>query len=235
MAKKATVPSRLFAGVKSVIGFIVFYWQVTPTVLLAMSAAIWAYAHNVGLVEASLWVIWILSGSLLLTCCFLWLGDRRRPRSIVPAHDTSYGLSYSGVGFGYNPNADTDALQAFVVFQNVSTGPLKFHVQRIDVVLGKRTIPEAPWANRGGTMPRAASRNFRYHAFPKSEIDHLVGKPSQGVIEFWVNYGPAEGAFERRLHMKVGLTFVIRATDVAQADVILSEKDCELELADEAE
>ncbi|MDO8813358.1 MAG: hypothetical protein Q7J38_15190 [Gallionella sp.] len=129
-----------------------------------------------------------------------------KPMVVRSSEDYSYGLGYEGVGIGFDEKNDDSTLQVSVKLGNVSRAPLRYKVERFDVVVGDRTIANANYVNQGGFLPLMGHREYRYPSFKKEAIKDFLGKRLDGSIEIHIIYGHPDHDFVRRMKMKIDIS-----------------------------
>ncbi len=72
-----------------------------------------------------------------------------RPLIVRSAENYSYGLLYEGVACAFDPKNDDASLQVIVKLGNGSRGPLRYKVERFDVVVGNRAISHREYLRTG--------------------------------------------------------------------------------------
>lgn len=142
------------------------------------------------------------------------------------AIDLRYGLAYEGMFFAFNPDPKSGALQLGLVLANSTSEPIRFAVERFDVVIGTTTLPaqSKSFVNMGTVIPVGGKRTFRDTALPYSVIGTLVGAQHQGHLETHIAYGRAGDPFERRYKLKLQITVGL-VSQVGVADLIIEEAD----------
>lgn len=173
---------------------------------------------------------YVITSTVLSFAGSVWLINQLamlfgRPVIIKGVEDYSYGLGYNGVGIAFDPNNESSSLQIVVFLSNACRQPLRYKVERFDVVVGDRAITEKKYANEGGVLPLVGTRQYRYPSFKKETIKDLIGKRAEGSIEIHIIYGGTEGEFVRRMKMKIGITISLQGVPAGIADVIHEEID----------
>lgn len=147
------------------------------------------------------------------------------PIAVTTIEDYAYGLNYGGVFAGYAPHDPNATLQIGVHLSNSARGPIKYQVERMDVIVGTTALPIKNYTNRGGIIPMMSARVFRDSPYPMSAVKHLIGGKHLGSLEMVVLYGPADGDPVRRFHFKIELTVDVQPAAVVLADSVVLEKD----------
>jgi hypothetical protein len=198
-------------------------WGLVVSVIVGLIASSWDWtisfvqrpSAQVGII-VFLAILWTYIGISAVA-------RRNRPVWVRAFDDYAYGLAYEGIGFGLNTDADDAALQIALSLRNVGPGPIKYVIERYDVIIGNRTI-----GNKGqghtGFIPRAVVRHCRHPAFLKKDIGEFLGKDVQGTLEVSLVYGHPDRAPTRRLKLNVDLHLNL-GKDQGLADVIRSESD----------
>jgi hypothetical protein len=147
-------------AVANVLVFLTTNWTIVVSAALAIFAALvgWAYdiASNphvqvgVGAFVATLW-----------TCIGLVvLADRRKPRTIRAFQDYQYALTFEGLAPFYEPKNE-EALQFGIQFRNFSNGPLRFHIEKFQVLIGDRIFPIGKPPPATNFMPRGGVERIK--------------------------------------------------------------------------
>jgi hypothetical protein len=137
----------------------------------------------------------------------------------------TYGLAYEGVSLGYNPDNQAAALQLGILIRNATDRPLRYLVERFDVVVGNTTIANPMFDTFGGNIPRGAQRRCSYPAFNREQIEAFIGKETKGSITVEIHYGHPDGPPARRLKMKISVNLRLAPGATGAVDSILSESD----------
>jgi hypothetical protein len=179
-------------------------WTLVVSAALAIFAALvgWAYdiASNprvqvgVGTFVASLW-----------TCIGLVvLADRRKPRIMRAFQDYQYALTFEGLAPFYEPKNE-EALQFGIQFRNFSNGPLRFHIEKFQVLIGDRISPIGKPPPATNFMPRGGGRMYKTQGFKRDSLREFFGKKTTGTADFIIAYGHPEQPPVRRLKMTLEL------------------------------
>lgn len=147
-----------------------------------------------------------------------------RPLSVRSKEDYSYGISYVGSVIAFD-TANRDAtLQIGLKITNTSRGPIRYKVERFEVVVGNRTIGQKVYLNDGGLLPLMSSRTYNYPAFKHDDIADYLETRAKGTIEAQIAYGHPDEAPVRRLKLKLDISLRLD-NSFAIADTILEEID----------
>jgi len=136
----------------------------------------------------------------------------------------AYGLAYEGPYMAFNPQSDDANLQLGVTIRNVTANPLRYTVDRFDVVVGDRTIVAPVIFSTGGIIPRGCTRTYFYPPFKREQIQQFMVGTVQGSITVEFLYGHPDGPLVRRLTMKLLINLKLN-DPVGLRDLILSESD----------
>jgi hypothetical protein len=136
----------------------------------------------------------------------------------------AWGLAYEGPYLGFDQTREDATLQLGVNIRNATFNPLKYTVERFDVVVGDRTIVAPVISNKGGIIPRASARTYFYAPFKRDQIQQFIGSNVEGSITFEFLYGHPDGPSVRRLKMKLSISLKL-SDPIGMRDLILSESD----------
>ena len=142
--------------------------------------------------------------------------------------DLSFGYAWgldTQPSLGYDDSTKPRSVQLGIQLVNCTEGPLKYEVTKMNVVIEGRTKDMPLSTNRGGVIPRRASKVFRYPSFqselPKGK-SHLDGKLTATIL-----YGHPDTDFIRVL--KRDWQWTIRVGDQPGAAVtVIDESDSEI-------
>lgn len=157
---------------------------------------------------------------------FIVIVDRRKPRIMRPVQDYSYGLTFEGCNANYAPQSE-DALQFGLLLRNYSSGPLRYHIEKFQVLIGDRTTPIGKPQRATNFMPRGGGRIYKAAPFKKDSLKEFFGKKTMGRADFIIAYGHPEQPPVRRLKMtlELALEFKEDGSQLGFADCIIEESD----------
>jgi hypothetical protein len=201
-------------------------WILAMSVLGGIIVGLWAGALEIAQrpgvqlgVAAFLALLWTFIGLATLR-------DRKRPRIVSAAQDYSYGLLFEGLSLGYDPKGEDGALQLGVVLRNFSPGPLRYTVDKFQVIMGDRTLPRVKKGLLTAFIPRGGQRISRNLPFKRDSIKDFIGKPVKGTAEFTIAYGHPDRSPERQLKMVIEFNLVLgENAPEGYSDSILEESD----------
>jgi hypothetical protein len=199
-------------------------WAAVVAMIAAAGAAVWALLHPLPPVIIALIALTAFAATIWSINGIIWFARRNTPIETSPSHYYGYGLAYLGVHLGFDQGNEEAMVQIGVNLANAAAHPIKYKVERFDVIVGNRTIAKPIYLNEGGIIPRGASRTYRYPSFSKIDISEFLGKRLQGSIELAIAYGHPDESPVRRLKMKIEIW--LRLDDKAGiSDLIISESD----------
>lgn len=212
------------SALANVLTFLTTNWAVVMTTALSFWVGLSDWATDIlqkaGVQSA---IIFFLA-SLWTYIGFRSLIDRTKPTTTKPFQDYAYGLTYEGVGLGWDPSNPDAMLQLSVMLRNFNAVPTKYRVEKFDVVVSGRTLDPTQHPNTAYFIPRGGARLYRAPAFVENQVKDLQDKRITGYLDFSIVYGHPNGAPERRLRMKVQLSALL-SDPPAYADRILHEAD----------
>lgn len=201
-------------------------WHVIQLALpfaIAGYAAIEAYSEELPRAQMIAFVMLALGGGLLaLNQLRMLLGV---PILVISRERFEYGLHYVGVSLAYSPNNPTAALQVVICLANSSRAPIRFKVERLDVIIGNTALPHKTFISSGGVIPLMGQRLYQDAPFSFAAIQSLIGSRQQGSVEMNLLYGPAEGPPTRRFKFKLDLSVDIDATNALVSNLLTEELD----------
>ena len=204
------------------VSFVVKIWhavQVSVPLAVAISTAINAFADDLPLAQTMAFTALALGGTLLCVTQLRQLLDI--PIAVNGAGQLDYGLAYTGVTVGYHPMHAEAALQVILELSNGSRMPIRYKVERFDLVIGNTTLSHKKNIfNTGTFIPLGGRRVYRDSPFSQAEINGLVGGSHTGTLEAHFLYGTADGEMSRRYKLKLHLTINLMS-GASIADVVL--------------
>jgi hypothetical protein len=210
----------------SQIGIVVKVWhasQVALPFLVAAYAAFSAYSDSLPRSQVVAFAALALGGALLaVNQLRMLLGV---PIAVRSQESFEYGLRYTEVSVGHDFQSAQWGLQICIGLANSSRGPIRYQVERMDVIIGNSALPNKTFANTGGVIPLMGARIFRDAVFPPSVIAHLMGGKHEGTVEMSIIYGHADSEPTRRLIFKLGIWVDVQTTGCRIADVLQHEED----------
>jgi hypothetical protein len=115
----------------------------------------------------------------------------------------AYGLDLKNLSIGRDEaNPAGGVLQLGLLLANAADGPLKYHVEEMEVIIGDRTIPNPNFRSRGGVIPRGSEREFFYPPFGRD----VIQPRTNGVLRYSIIYGHPEIGFSRWAKKQLSLT-----------------------------
>ena len=122
---------------------------------------------------------------------------------VTTAPDYRYCLNPEGFQLFIDPKGTDLALNVGFLFRNVGNWPVRFRVEKFQLLIEDRTCPE-PEKLIELIIPRIGVRLIRSGAFKK---DVLNKDRNTGTLDVAVIYGPPEGDPVRRYRFKAKLQF----------------------------
>ncbi len=147
------------------------------------------------------------------------------PIAVVSRESFKYGLTYVGINIAYEPGSTQGAMQVIVQLANSARAPIRYKVERMDVIVGTTTLPHKKFTNTGGVIPLMGRRVYRDSPFPLEVISSLIGSRHSGTVEMSIVYGPAEGEPTRRLSFKLEIFVSLQPDGAGISDLLVSEED----------
>lgn len=195
------------------------------TLLLWLSAGarIFTSPEFIGAALIFVLILWTLIG-------LFWLAGRRRPVEVFIARDYSYGLTFQGLSAIWDIRNEDATLQLAIALHNYCPGPLRYSVEKFDVRIDTRSLPDLEIATTNNFLPRGAQRPFYQMPFKKAHVQEFLGKRQEGTVSISIAYGDVEKPPSRRLSMSF-TTFFAFPVEGGALDhlgfnsIISSEKD----------
>jgi hypothetical protein len=212
--------------IANAIVFLTTSWNVVVSAALAIFAAAvgWAYdiASNphvqvgVGTFVAALWTY--------IGLRTLW--SFKDTKNIAIAPDYKYCINPENYQILLNPDSIDAALQITFSYRNVSSTALRVRVDDFRLIIEDRICPD-PDRNIELIIPRISARGVRSGAFKKD----VLKERNTGTLDVTIIYGPPDGEFVRRYHMKAKLHFAFpldkegKIVAAGVAEELISEED----------
>lgn len=197
------------SALATLLTFLTTNWVVVMTAALSILAGLLDWTVELFQTPGVQTAIIVFLGSLWTYIGLVVLADRNRPRLTKPFQEYSYGLTFEGLVPNYDPKNPEGLLQFAILLRNYSAGPVKFKVEKFDIVLAKRTLGKFTRTSLGSFMPRGGARQYSNPPFSADDLKDLIGKTSKGTADFSILYGHPDLAPVRRLSMTLELVVVL--------------------------
>ena len=207
------------------VGVVVKIWhgvQVAMPLAIAAWTAINAFAAALPVSQTIAFTALALGGALLCVTQLRQLLDI--PIAISGNGELDYGLAYSGLSVAYHPMHPETAFQVILGLSNGTRMPIRYKVERFDLVIGNTTLSHKTIFNAGTFIPLAGNRVYRDSPFSQAAINGLIGGTHPGTLEAHFLYGKADGEMTRRYKLKLHLTVHLTA-NAGIAEVVIEELD----------
>ena len=138
-----------------------------------------------------------------------------------------YGLTWEGLVPIFNPKGE-EPLQFGIQLRNFSSGPIRYHIEKFQVLIGDRTSPIGKPVRPTNFLPRGGARLYRTQAFKRESLKEFFGKKTTGTVEFSIAYGHPDMPPVRRLKMtlEINLEFSLNGEPpLGFSDGIIEESD----------
>lgn len=181
-------------------------WALAMSTFIGIAAGSWAWATQWGYLPVAVFTlvtfgacVWTLNG-------IIWFRTRNKPSKSKMIFDYSHGLALLGVSLGIDEGKKNEAFQVGLMLHNAADGPIKFHVEDFDVIVGDRTITHPNFKNRNGIVPRGSTLTFFFPAFDKKTLD-AVKPRAEGKIKYRILYGHPDDDFIRVTRKRLDASF----------------------------
>lgn len=193
-------------AIVGLLGFLISNNILTLAIVSSAAAAILAYTRGLlasdevrTALQIFLLVLWTWIG-------FLYLWDRRRPRSVRAFQELSYGLTFQGFMLAYDPTDSKQTLNIGISMANYSQGPIRYTVTKFGVQIDTRAMLPLGDIKLSAQMGRGATRYSTNIPFEHAHISEFIGKKRvKGKADIEIEYGHPERSAERKLIIKADL------------------------------
>jgi len=201
--------------IANILVFLTTNWGVVVSIAFGLLASIWATAYNffsqphVGMaIFMFLIAFWTYIGFVILI-------DRTKPQSVRAVPDYRYGLTFEGIFPGIDALNDAEWLTFALQIRNFSQAPIKYTVEKFDLRIGSRALPE-PTKTLSGYLPRGGGKTIAPSKFNKDEVREFFGKRVRGTAKMILIYGHPEEKPIRRLTIEANITLQLPTDDEAK-------------------
>jgi hypothetical protein len=191
--------------IANILAFLTANWGTAVSVATGVIVALWAsavsFVHDPAVQAggeiflATLWTI----------VAVLYIFDRTKPRSVRAIPDYRYGLTFEGLFPNIDPLNDEQWMTFAIQIRNFSQAPIRYIVEKFDVRLGSRALPE-PKKILTGYLPRGGGKTVSPSKFAKNEVKEFFGKRTKGTAKITITYGHPEEKPLRRLIIDMEIT-----------------------------
>lgn len=135
----------------------------------------------------------------------VFLLDREKPKIVSINQDLKYGLTFEGIQISVNPAIEDAFLQFSLNVRNYSSGPLKYEIEKFDIILERVTLPPLGSKTLYGYLARGGGKASGRDPFRRSDLSRFFGQQAKGTLYVAILYGNAEKEFVRKLEMNFDL------------------------------
>lgn len=186
-------------------------------VMGAVGAGYWAYLTQWGYLPIALTFLGVFVAAIWGINGILWMQGRNRPSKARITFDYSYGLNLDGLGVGFEPDNENNALQFWLQLRSHTNGPVKYSVEKFRTTVEDRFIDIPRTVT--GILPRAGQITIYPGSGLKKEAIDAFKNRFYGTIEYSILYGHPEDALSRRWSRTLTLEVIKKKDETGKEGV----------------
>lgn len=197
------------------------HWGIAVSGAASIGLGYWAWILQWGYLPVVLVALGVFATGIWALNGILWLARQRRPSQARVAFDYSYGIALDEVIPSHDPNNVDNSLEFRFQIRNVAPGPIKYHAERIDIIVDDdriRTVRDIK-----GVLPRNSWVLLKVGGFTKAVVDFLPDR-TKGSYEYSISYGHPNDKFSHRTKKQITFDLIKHEGKVTGAPWIIREE-----------